>query len=314
MVTGGAGFIGSHLAEALLDRGDEVVIIDDLSAGKRDQVPRAATLVTADVRNPLDQVFEDFRPQACFHLAAHIDLRAAVEDPAHDAEVNVLGTIRVLEAAGPHGCVVVLASTGGAIYGECERPAKETAPLRPMSPYGVSKLAAEEYLAMYNRLHGTYHASLRFGNVYGPRQDPHGEAGVVAIFFRALAEGKRPQIFGNGKQTRDFIAVSDVIRATLASAGKRGVFNIGTGIETSVLQLVELCGRIVGGKAEPRFLPPRRGELMRSVLDPSLAFEEFDWRPERGLEQGLRETWEWVRASGVTGEAGEALYGSHGQV
>src|SRR6476660_1136466 len=200
IVTGGAGFIGSHVVEALLARGDEVTVVDDLSNGKRENVREGARLVERDVRAGLADVFEEARPEVCFHLAAQVDVRVSVERPEHDASVNVLGTLEVLEAARAHETQVVFSSTGGAIYGECDGPAPEEAERRPLAPYGVSKLAGEEYLAAYNRLYGTRHVSLRYGNVYGPRQDPHGEAGVVAIFLGSLAEGRAPRMFGDGLQ------------------------------------------------------------------------------------------------------------------
>jgi UDP-glucose 4-epimerase len=293
IVTGGAGFIGSHVVEALLARGDDVTVVDDLSSGKRGNVPEGARLVECDIRDGLGAVFAEARPEVCFHLAAQVDVRASVERPAEDAGVNVLGTVEVLEAARAHGAQVVFSSTGGAIYGECDGPAPEGSERRPLAPYGVSKLAGEEYLAAYNRLHGTRHVSLRYGNVYGPRQDPHGEAGVVAIFFGRLAEGEPAKIFGDGVQTRDYVYAGDVAGATLAAAGHDGgVFNVGTGIETSVLELYELCRRIAGSSAEAEQAPARLGELQRSVLDVSRAAEELGWRPEVGLEGGLRLTWE----------------------
>jgi UDP-glucose 4-epimerase len=295
IVTGGAGFIGSHVVEALLARGDEVLALDDLSNGKRENVPEAARLVVADVREGLDKDFDDLRPEVCFHLGAQVDVRVSVERPAHDAGVNVLGTIRVLEAARRHGTQVIFSSTGGAIYGECDGPAPEDAARRPLAPYGVSKLAGEEYLAAYNRLYDTHHVSLRFGNVYGPRQDPHGEAGVVAIFLGKLAVGEPPRVFGDGKQTRDYVYAGDVARATLAAAGHDGgVFNVGTGRETSVLELYDLCKRVAGSDLEPELAPPRLGELQRSVLDVSRAEQELAWRPEVSLEEGLRRTWESI--------------------
>ena len=290
IVTGGAGFIGSHVVEALLARGDDVVVIDDMSNGNYENVPDGARLEINDVREFLDEYFEG--AEVCFHLAAQVDVRAAVERPDFDAYVNVLGTIRVLEAARKHGTQVVFASTGGAIYGECDGPAPETAERRPISPYGVSKLAAEEYLAAYNRLYGMKHVSLRYGNVYGPRQDPKGEAGVVAIFLGALAEGRTPRIFGEGKQTRDYVYAGDVARATLAAAGRGGVFNVGTGIETSVLELYELCRKVAGVDLEPELAPARLGEIERSVLDVSKAKHELGWTPQVEFEDGLRRTWE----------------------
>jgi UDP-glucose 4-epimerase len=290
-VTGGAGFIGSHVVEALLARGDEVTVVDDLSTGKRENVPDGAELVVADIRDGLG----DARPEVVFHLAAQVDVRVSVERPAHDASVNVLGTVAVLEAARETGAQVVLSSTGGAIYGECDGPAPETAERRPLSPYGVSKLAGEEYLAAYNRLYGTRHVSLRYGNVYGPRQDPHGEAGVVAIFLGALARDESPRIFGDGLQTRDYVFAGDVARATLAAAGHDGgVFNVGTGAETSVVALWELCRRVAGSTREAVFAPARLGELQRSVLDAGLAERDLGWRAEVSLEDGLRLTWESI--------------------
>jgi UDP-glucose 4-epimerase len=290
-VTGGAGFIGSHVAEALLAGGDDVLVLDDLSKGKRENVPEGAQLEVVDIREPLDDWFEG--AEACFHLAAQADVRVSVERPDFDADVNVLGTIRVLEAARKNGGQVVFSSTGGAIYGECEKPAPEEAERRPLSPYGVSKLAGEEYLAGYNRLYGTKHVALRYGNVYGPRQDPHGEAGVVAIFLSRLASGKTARIFGDGRATRDYVYAGDAARATLAAFGQDGgVFNVGTGIETSVNELYELSRRVAGSNAEAEYAEARLGELQRSVLDVSRAERVLGWRPEVSLEDGLHLTFE----------------------
>jgi UDP-glucose 4-epimerase len=297
IVTGGAGFIGSHVVEALLARGDDVTVVDDLSRGRRENVPESARLVVGDIRSGLEEVFDDARPEVCFHLAAQVDVRVSVERPADDADVNVLGTLAVLEAARRHGTQVAFSSSGGAIYGECNGPAPESAERRPLSPYGVSKLAGEEYLAAYNRLYGTGHVSLRYGNVYGPRQDPHGEAGVVAIFLGRLAAGEAPSIFGDGRQTRDYVYAGDVARASLAAVGRQGgVLNVGTGTETSVLELYELCRGVAGSSLEAVEAPARLGELQRSVLDVSLAERELGWRPEVSLEDGLRRTWEWISA------------------
>jgi UDP-glucose 4-epimerase len=297
LVTGGAGFIGSHVAEALAARGDDVVVLDDLSSGKRENLPEVVEFVEGDIRDPLvvGDLFARVEPTACYHLAAQIDVRVSVARPDHDAAINVLGTVNVLEAARPHGTRIVFSSTGGAIYGECDGPAPEDAPRLPIAPYGTSKLAAEEYLATYNRLYGTGHVSLRYGNVYGPRQDPHGEAGVVAIFFNALRAGETPKVFGDGRQTRDYVYVGDVARATVAAAEHDGVYNVGTGRETSVVELLELCQRIAGTSFEPEFAPARPGEIQRAVVDPSRAVDELGWRPEHNLEDGLRETWEFFR-------------------
>jgi UDP-glucose 4-epimerase len=292
VVTGGAGFIGSHVVDALLARGDEVHIVDSFATGKRERVPAEATLHEHDIREPLDELFLELRPEAVFHLAAQADVRVSVERPDYDASVNVGGTIRVLEAARPVGAQLIFSSTGGAIYGERTSPAPEDTPREPLAPYGTSKLCGEEYLATYNRLYGASHVSLRFGNVYGPRQDPHGEAGVVAIFLGLLRSGTAPKIFGDGRQTRDYVYVGDVAQATLAAVGQAGgVFNIGTGVETSVVDLFAACRTVAGVEVEADHAPARAGELQRSVLDPSLAAKVLGWSPETSLEQGLRATW-----------------------
>jgi UDP-glucose 4-epimerase len=292
VVTGGAGFIGSHVVDALLARGDEVHVVDSFATGKRERVPAEATLHEQDIREPLDKLFEVLQPEAVFHLAAQADVRVSVERPDYDASVNVGVTIRVREAARPVEAQLVFSSTGGAIYGERTSPAPEDAPREPLAPYGTSKLCGEEYLATYNRLYGTSHVSLRFGNVYGPRQDPHGEAGVVAIFLGLLRAGDAPKIFGDGRQTRDYVYVGDVAQATLAAVGQAGgVFNVGTGIETSVIDLFAACRAVAGVEVEAEHAPARAGELQRSVLDPSLAENAMGWRPETSLEEGLRATW-----------------------
>jgi UDP-glucose 4-epimerase len=299
IVTGGAGFIGSHVADALVARGDEVHVLDNLSSGRRENVPEDARLHEGDIRSDADAVFDEARPEACFHLAAQADVRVSVERPDYDADVNVLGTLRVLEAARRHGTKVIFSSTGGAIYGETDGPAREDAERRPLAPYGTSKLAGEEYLATYNRLYGGAHVALRYGNVYGPRQDPHGEAGVVAIFMGHLAGDGTPKIFGDGRQTRDYVFVGDVVDATLAALDHPGgVLNVGTGRETSVLELYEAISGVAGVEREPELAPARLGELQRSFLDPSLAERELGWRARYSLDEGLRETWEWMSARG----------------
>jgi UDP-glucose 4-epimerase len=303
IVTGGAGFIGSHLVDALLARGDEVTVLDDLSSGRRENVDPSARFVESSLDESAD-VFGEARPEVCFHLAAQADVRVSVERPDFDAEVNILGTIRVLEAARGHGVQVIFSSTGGAIYGECDDRADESSPRRPLAPYGTSKLGAEEYLATYNRLYGTGHVALRFGNVYGPRQDPHGEAGVVAIFFGRLARGEPLRIFGDGRQTRDYVYVDDVVAATLAAQGHAGVFNIGTGRETSVLELAETCQRVAGTAVEVEHEPARAGELQRSVLDPTLAEQEIAFRAGTPLDEGLAATWKFIRQAEGEGADG----------
>ncbi|HSG13242.1 MAG TPA: NAD-dependent epimerase/dehydratase family protein [Gaiellaceae bacterium] len=297
IVTGGAGFIGSHVVDALLVRGDEVAVVDSLVHGRRENVAQGAELHVRDIREPLEDLFDAVRPEVVFHLAAQADVRVSVEHPVMDAEVNVLGTVRIVEAARRHGAQVVFSSTGGAIYGECSAPAPETTPCEPVSPYGTAKLAAEEYLRSYNRLHGTAHVALRYGNVYGPRQDPHGEAGVVAIFLGALERGEQATIFGDGLQTRDYVYVGDVARATLSAVGHDGgVFNVGTGRETSVVDLYALCARVAGSDAQARHADARLGELQRSFLDPELAAHELGFRAMVDLEDGLGATWDWLRA------------------
>ncbi len=294
VVTGGAGFIGSHVVEALLARGDEVHVLDDLSRGIRERVAAGAELHVGDIRDP-KAVFEVAQPDAVFHLAAQADVRLSVERPDVDADVNVLGTVRILEAARRHGAKVIFSSTGGAVYGECTGPATEAAERRPLAPYGTSKLCGEEYLATWNRLYGTQHVSLRFANVYGPRQEPHGEAGVVAIFMGLLHDGGTPRIYGDGSQTRDYVFVEDVVRAMIVALdSKGGVFNIGTGIETSVLELYDAIQRASGVTREAALAEPRLGELQRSVLDSSLAERELGWRPDHALDEGLARTWAWI--------------------
>ena len=300
LVTGGAGFIGSHVVDALTARGDEVLVLDDLSSGRRENVASAAELVVADIRDEeaVGAAFAEQRPEACLHFAAQADVRVSVARPDYDCEVNVLGTIRLLEAAREHGARIVLASTGGALYGECGAPAPETAPRGPLAPYGASKLAAEEYLATYNRLYDTAHTSLRLGNVYGPRQDPHGEAGVVAIFLGKLANGEAPHVYGDGTQERDYVFVADVVAATLAALERpAGVFNVGTGTATSVLDLLDACLRASEVEVEPVFDPPRLGELQRSVLDPGLAERELGFTAQTPFADGIAATWESIRGS-----------------
>ena len=296
IVTGGAGFIGSHVVDALVAQGAEVAVVDSLVHGAKENVAAGAELHVRDIREPLDDLFDAVRPEAVLHLAAQADVRVSVARPVDDAEVNVLGTVRILEGARKHGAQVVFSSTGGAIYGDCTKSAPEDSPCEPLSPYGTAKLAAEEYLRTYNRLYGTRHIALRYGNVYGPRQDPHGEAGVVAIFLGALARGDQARIFGDGSQTRDYVYVGDVARATVAALGHEGgVFNVGTGRETAVAELYELCARVAGSDLPAEHAPARLGELQRSFLDPTLAAETLGFRAMVDLEDGLRSTWDWVQ-------------------
>jgi UDP-glucose 4-epimerase len=303
LVTGGAGFIGSNLVDALLARGDEVTVVDDLVTGRRENLDGAlaagATLVEADIREQaaLAELAAAEKPEVVFHLAAQIDVRKSIADPAFDAGVNVGGTANVLEAARTAGSRrLVFVSTGGAIYGEGEGkalPLDESAPVEPLSAYGQSKFAAEGYLALYERLYGISGVALRLGNVYGPRQDPLGEAGVIAIFCGRLRGGERPTVFGDGKQTRDYIYVGDVVAAALAAAESEatGPINIGTGVETDVLELARLLGELGGvDDFKPELAPARTGEVQRISIDPARAERELGWRPEMGLEDGLRLT------------------------
>ncbi len=302
LVTGGAGFIGSNLVDALLARGDTVTVVDDLSTGRRGNLDGAlaggARLAEIDIREraAVAELTAEVAPEAIFHLAAQIDVRKSTADPAFDASINVGGTANVLDAARAAGTRrFVFISTGGAIYGEGDGqdlPLPESAPIAPMAPYGQSKHAGEGYLALYERLYGLSGVALRLGNVYGPRQDPLGEAGVIAIFCGKLQEGGRPTVFGDGKQTRDYIYVGDVVAAALAAAesSATGAINIGTGIETDVLELAARLGELAGKEFEPEFAPPRDGEVQRIAIDPGRARSELGWKAETGLAEGLRVT------------------------
>lgn len=300
LVSGGAGFIGSHVVDALVGRGDDVTIVDDLSTGKRENLAsgpgRAAELVEVDIRDAeaIRDLVGRLRPQTVFHLAAQIDVRKSTADPAWDAGINVIGTVNLLQASLEAGVDrFVNTSTGGAIYGEGRTlPASEDHPQAPEAPYGQSKLGAEGYCDLYSRLHGLSTVSLRYGNVYGPRQDPLGEAGVIAIFCGKLQAGERPTIFGNGEQTRDYVYVGDVVRANVAAAESHatGPFNIGLGVQTSVLQLVEALGELSGREFEPEFAPPRLGEVQHIAIDPARAREELGWEPHVTLRDGLERT------------------------
>lgn len=305
LVTGGAGFIGSNLVDGLRDAGHEVAVVDDLSTGKRENLPDDVALHELSIVDPdaLGRAFEAERPEVVFHLAAHIDVRRSVEDPAHDARVNVEGTINVLRAARDAGARrVVLSSTGGAIYGEADAiPTPEDTPIRPLAPYGQSKYAAEGYCALFTGLYGLSTLALRYANVYGPRQDPLGEGGVVAIFCGCLASGAPPTIFGDGGQTRDFVYVGDVVEANLLAAGSEqtGAVNVASGVETSVLDLVERLRELdPGAELTPRHADARAGEVRRSCLDASRARGLLGWEPCTDLAAGLRATLAHV-ASGV---------------
>jgi UDP-glucose 4-epimerase len=314
LVTGGAGFIGSNLVDALLDRGDEVVVIDNLATGRRSNLDsalaRGARLVVEDIRDGslVGSLLEQERPEAVFHLAAQMDVRVSAARPVYDAEVNVIGTINMLEAARLSGVRrLVFASTGGAIYGETDvLPTPEDSAINSEAPYGQAKYSAEGYCELWGRLHGLSAVSLRFGNVYGPRQDPLGEAGVVAIFCGKLRDRARPTVFGDGLQTRDYIYVNEVVSAALIASANEvtGPFNVGTGKESSVLDLVEVLGKLgremgiipSDDPFEAQFAPARSGEVQRSALDTRKSRETLGFEARIALEDGMRRTLEWVVA------------------
>lgn len=315
LVTGGAGFIGSHVAEAHLGRGDRVWVVDDLSSGKRANVPEGATLVEMSIEDPaLADLCAEVRFDLVNHHAAQIDVRVSVADPVRDARTNVQGLLNVLESAHRTGTRrFVYVSSGGVVYGEPEeRPTPETAPKLPLSPYGVSKLAGEYYLQYYHRIHGLEYVALRYSNVYGPRQDPHGEAGVVAIFSNRLLAGEELHIFGDGEQTRDYVYVGDVARANLRAAevdlpgGGGGLddfaFNVGTGVGTSVNRLADLLEAVSGRSAGRKFRAARKGELRHSTLDVT-RFGDWGWGPQVGLKEGLQRTFDWIAESSGAGGA-----------
>ena len=291
LVTGGAGFIGSNLVDALLARGDEVTVVDNFASGKRENVNAAAELREHDIREPFETDAE-----VVFHLAAQADVQTSMKRPEYDAAVNVIGTVNVLRAA--RDAQVIFVSSGGAGYGECPGPVDEQFPFEPLSPYGIAKKCGEEYVAGWNRIHGTSHVSLRFANVYGPRQDSGLEGGVVSIFLERMASGEPTMIFGDGGQTRDFVYVGDIVDALLAGVGKSGgPYNIGTGRETTVRELHTACARVAGVADEPKMAEARLGDVLRSVLDSGLAERELGWRARTSMDDGLTRTWDWQRSS-----------------
>ena len=309
LVTGGAGFIGSHVADLYLEQGYEVTIVDNLSSGRRENLPARATFVEADIGSEdAARLVREGRFDAISHLAAQIDVRRSVEDPLYDARVNIVGTINLLEAVrqSGHRSRFILSSTGGAIYGDFVKPPNEEEfPKDPESPYGIAKLAAEYYMAYYARVHGIDCVALRYANVYGPRQDPHGEAGVVAIFCNRILDGRAMTIFGDGAQTRDYVFVKDVARANLAAAQRdlpaigrldARAFNVGTGIETSVVQLADALRRAAGSDIPAEHAPARAGELARSAVKVDRARALLGWAPTVRLEDGLAETFAYFRA------------------
>ncbi len=300
LVTGGAGFIGSHVVDLLVEEGYRVVVVDDLSTGRQENLNKDTTFYRLDIRDPsLAEVFKKERPRVVIHHAAQVSVRNSVEDPVEDASINILGSIHLLELSAKNRVRKFLfASTGGAIYGEqLYFPADEEHPQMPISPYGVAKLAVEKYLHYYKEVHGMDYVSLRYSNVYGPRQDPYGEAGVVAIFTERMLSGGQPVINGSGEQTRDFVYVGDVARANLLALDKgiSGIFNIGTGRETSINRLFHILKDLTGASAKEVHGPPKEGEQFRSSISPEKAEKIMDWKPETPLEEGLKATVEFFR-------------------
>ena len=309
LVTGGAGFIGSNVADLLVASGFEVTVLDNLSSGKRVNVPAAATLVHADVGSKeAAQLVRDGRFDVICHLAAQIDVRKSVTDPGFDATVNIVGSLNLLQAVKDSGRKTrfIFSSTGGAIYGDfVSPPSIESYAKDPESPYGIAKLGVEFYMAYFGRVHGLDTVALRYANVYGPRQDPHGEAGVVAIFCNRVLDGRALTVYGTGQQTRDYVFVGDVARANLAAATRdlppigrldSRAFNIGTSVETSVLKLAEVIQSVAGTSLEVQLAPARPGEQQRSAVSVDKAAKELGWRPQVSIEDGLRETFEWFAA------------------
>jgi UDP-glucose 4-epimerase len=309
LVTGGAGFIGSHVAELLLSRGYEVELLDNLSSGKRENVPSAATLHVADIGSPeAAALVREGKFDVLCHLAAQIDVRKSVNDPTFDATINIVGSLNLLEAvrASRHATRFIFSSTGGAIYGDFVTvPTVESMPKDPESPYGIAKLSVEYYLGYYARIHGLDTVALRYSNVYGPRQDPHGEAGVVAIFCNRILKGEALTVFGEGEQTRDYVYAGDVARANLAAAEAQlpvpaqldvRAYNIGTGIQTSVLELAAALQSGAGSNVAVQHAPARPGEQQRSVVNIEKAQRELGWRPEMTLGDGTRRTFDFFAA------------------
>ncbi|MCB4757460.1 MAG: NAD-dependent epimerase/dehydratase family protein [Elusimicrobia bacterium] len=307
LVTGGAGFIGSHVVDRFISAGHRVWVIDNESTGKREQVNKKANYKKLDIcnRNGLRAFFKNKKFDVVNHHAAQMDVRRSVEDPQFDAKVNIFGLLNLLEECRSNKVKkIIFSSSGGTIYGECKKAARETDPEIPLSPYGISKLASEKYIKAYQSLYGLKFTIFRYSNVYGPRQDPHGEAGVVAIFANKLLNKEIPLIFGTGKQTRDFLFVSDVARANLLAlkSGDNEIFNLGTGVETSVLGLLKTMAGISESKKAPKFKAARPGELMRSFVATSKARKKLNWKPQSGLIAGLGATLQYFKDRQSRGE------------
>lgn len=299
LVTGGAGFIGSHLTDRLIEMGHDVCIIDNLSTGKRENINNHATFYEMDIADEaIARIFKKHAPHMVFHLAAQIDVRKSVKEPLDDARSNILGTINLLSQCIRSGVnKFVFASSGGVIYGETPKPAKEEDPPRPISPYGVAKLAGEGYITCFGEWHDLDFTILRYANVFGPRQDPKGEAGVVSILIGQIEAGERSVLFGDGKLERDYVYIDDVVQANISCMenGSREIFNIGTGIATSVESLHTQIAEVMGKGNEKTYMPKRAGELDRNVLSCEKASRELSWNPGTGLKEGLERTYAWFR-------------------
>ena len=301
LVTGGAGFIGSHLVDRLISLGHRVVVVDDLSSGRLQNLNRGAVFYHTSINHPsVEEIVRQEQPDIIAHHAAQVSISESVRDPIRDSEINIQGTLRLIELSRRYGVGrFIFASSGGALYGEPDRnPCNEQQPVRPVSPYGLSKYSAEGYLGMYHNIYRLPYVALRYGNVYGPRQDPAGEAGVVAIFARAMLEGKQPRIYGSGRQERDFIYVDDVIDANIAAMDEgQGAYNVGTGSGTSVARIFEMLKEILGYRWDATYGPAKPGEVFSISLDSSKLQQEMGWMPKLSLEQGLAQTVEYVRST-----------------
>jgi UDP-glucose 4-epimerase len=317
LVTGGAGFIGSHLVDKLIEKGYQVVVIDNLSTGKKENLNPKAKFYQADICDPkISEIFQKEKPEIVFHFAAQIDVRKSVENPIDDANINILGSLNLIQnfirtsiswsnsnnsniQASP---TFIFASSGGAIYGEADIiPTPETHPENPESPYGIAKLTIEKYLHFYKKTYGLNYISLRFSNIYGPRQNSKGEAGIVAIFTDKILDNKSPTIFGTGDQTRDFLFVKDAVTAAILALNAElpqdvsPIFNVGTGVETSINQIFKLLTKEIKKDIKPKYAPAKKGDLMRSCLDISKIKKVFSWQPKYKLKEGLRETINWLK-------------------
>lgn len=301
LITGGAGFIGSNVADAFINDGHNVIILDNFSSGKDENVNSKAKVYRMDIQDAaVENIFRDEKIEVMCHLAAQMDVRKSVADPKFDASVNVLGFLNLMEQGRKYGLKkVIFSSTGGAIYGEQDFfPADENHPMRPLSPYGITKLTTEKYLFFYKEIYGIDHVILRYANIYGPRQNPHGDAGVVAIFTLKMLKGEQPIINGDGKQTRDYVFVGDVVKANVLALKYTGsnIFNIGTGIETDVNQLFNHIKKLTGSSAEEKHIPAKAGEQMRSVISSKKINEMLGWKPTVTVEEGLKRTVEFFRS------------------